>query len=240
MIVGTPSHRLILEPERVGDFAVWGEISEHRTAGGNMRPRNGKDWDAFKAANADKMIVTADQRDEMVGMAVGARKNVPIMKYANAKGQTEVSMVWRDKQNGRLWKGRIDKLLLNHTICDLKTTRDCHRRKFETQSYALGYHIKMSIYWSGYLTLTGHMAHPKLLAIDSKAPYESAVYRVTSDVLLQGADERDELLAMLDKCEETNTWPAELDEETDLMLPTWLGAGEQDSLEEFAEPEVEA
>lgn len=233
MILGTATHRMILEPDRVGDFAVWGLLEEEKV-------RRGKVWDSFCALNQGAMIVTVAERDAMVGMAVGARKNVPIMKYASAKGKTEVSMVWRDKQTGRLMKGRVDKILDNRVICDLKTTRDCHSRKFAAQSYQLGYHIKMAMYSYGYATVTGHMPKTKLLAIDSKAPYESAVYRVTSDVILQGWEELGELIDQLKQCEQTNTWPAAHDEETDLLLPAWLGAGEQDSLEEFAEVETEA
>lgn len=232
MILGTATHRIFLEPERVGDFAVWGLLEEEKI-------RNGKVWENFKRLNAGAMIITKNERDAMVGMAVGARKNVPIMKYASAKGQTEVSMVWRDKETGRLMKGRVDKILANHTICDLKTTRDCHSRRFGAQSYQLGYHIKMAIYWSGYLTLTGHIPHMKLLAIESKAPFESAVYRVTSDVLLQGAEENAELLETLAECEKTNTWPAAHVEETDLMLPTWVTPGLEGDLSEFATEEAE-
>ena len=33
MILGTATHRLILEPDRVGDFAVWGLLEGRRFAG---------------------------------------------------------------------------------------------------------------------------------------------------------------------------------------------------------------
>lgn len=230
MILGTATHRLILEPHRVGDFAVWGTLPEEKI-------RNGRVWENFKRLNEGALIVTVAERDAMVGMAVGARKNVPIMKYANAKGQTEVTMVWNDKETGRLMKGRVDKILNNHAICDLKTTRDCRSRKFSAQSYQLGYHIKMAIYWSGYHTITGHMPAMKLLAIESKAPYESAVFRVTPDVILQGAEEKAELLETLANCETANAWPAEHDVETDLTLPTWVTPGGEEDLSEFATEE---
>jgi exodeoxyribonuclease VIII len=230
MILGTATHRLILEPERVGDFAVWGEREEEKV-------RRGSVWEEFKAANAGKMIVTKAERDQMVGMAVGARRNVPIMKYANAKGKTEVSMFWRDPVSGRRFKGRVDKILdSGHVIFDLKTTRDCHPRRFGGQSYALGYHIKMALYGSGYAAIAGEQPKMHLGAIDSKAPHESAVYRVTKDVILQGLEELDELLRLLGECEKTDNWPPAYETETDLMIPAWA-LTEQDSLEEFAEVE---
>lgn len=224
MVLGTATHRLILEPDRVGDFAVWGLLEEEKV-------RRGKVWDSFCELNKGAMIVTVAERDAMVGMAAGARRNLPILKYANAKGRTEVSMFWTE--NGRRFKGRIDKLLDGrHTICDLKTTRSCQRHAFGSQSYKLGYHIKMGLYWRGYRALTGHDPHMKLLAIESKAPHESAVYRITSDVLLQGLEDADALIKTLAECEATNRWPAEQEEETDLQLPIWATTTE--NTEDFA------
>jgi hypothetical protein len=215
MILGTATHRMILEPERVGDFAVWGELEQEKV-------RRGRVWDEFQEDHAGKMIVTKGQRDEMVGMAVAARKHVPIMKYANAKGHSEVTLVWTDPVSGRRMKGRIDKLIPDkHIIFDLKTCRSCDKYRFGGQAYSLGYHIKMAMYWNGYKTLIGTEPTMKLGAVESKKPHESAVYRITSDVLLQGFDELDALLRKLAGCEETNEWPAAEPDETELTLPTY-------------------
>ena len=59
------------------------------------------------------------------------------------------------------------------------------------------------------------------------------VYRVTKDVLLQGLEEWQNLEAILNVCEDTNTWPAEYTEETDLMIPAWATENTE-SLDEFA------
>ncbi len=229
-ILGTATHRLILEPERVGEFAVWGE-------GEDENVRRGKVWDAFKEKHPHQMIVTVPERDAMVGMAVGARLNLPIRKYADMPGKTEVSMFWRDKETGRRMKGRVDKIMHKRdVIFDLKTCVDCHPRIFGAASYRYGYHIKMALYWEGYKTITGEAPKMKMGAIEKKAPFESAVYRVTTDVILQGMEELAELVSRVDECEKTDTWPAEYAEETDLQIPAWA-LTEQDSLEEFAEPE---
>jgi hypothetical protein len=215
MILGTATHQLILEPDRVGDFAVWGEQESEKV-------RRGQVWEAFKAMHAGKLIVTKAQRDSMIGMAVAARKNVPVMKYANLKGETEVVMVWDDKVYGRRMKGRIDKLIAKgHVIFDLKTTRDCGKYRFGGQAYTLGYHIKMAIYASGYRTLTNHEPKMVLGAIESKAPHESAVYRITTDILLQGYDDLNVLMKKLADCEATNSWPGAEPDELELTFPTY-------------------
>lgn len=216
LILGTYTHRLILEPNRVGDFAIWTK---------EMGRRFGKTWDAFKAEHAGQSIVTEAECEQMVGMAVSARKCVPIRKYAEAKGPTEVSLFWTDTVTGRAMKCRLDKWIpKSRTVFDLKTARSCQRYKFGAQSYQLGYHIKMAIQGLGVKACFGVDAHLKLGAIESKAPHESAVYNVTSDIRLQGLEELDALVKRLDECERTNTWPADEQEESDLVLPSWATA----------------
>jgi hypothetical protein len=188
MVLGTATHRMILEPYRSDDFVVWGKQDDQKV-------RRGKVWDQFQTDNAGKMIVTKSERDAMVGMAVGAHRNPAIRKYTEARGTSEVSMIWTDKTSGRRFKGRADKIMdSGDVIFDLKTCRSCQRYKFGAQAYQLGYHIKMAIYWMGYKAITGNDPHMILGAIESTAPYESAVYRVTKDIILQGWEELDELL----------------------------------------------
>lgn len=215
MILGTITHRMVLEPNIVGEIAIWGLEPEQKV-------RRGGVWDAFQAANSERTILTADEYESTSNMASGALRNSPISKYSTAVGPTEVSMFWRHPHTGRRYKARIDKLIPDtHTIFDLKTTRDCHSYKFGGQAYQLGYHIKMGLYAEGYEFLTGKEPKVVLGAIDSKAPYESAVYRVTRDVLLQGREELMNLVSRLDDCEKDNKWPAENEAESDLLLPAW-------------------
>jgi hypothetical protein len=228
MILGTATHRLILEPDRVGDFAVWG-LEEDQKA------RRGKVWDAFRDAHAGRMIVTQAECESMVGMAVGARKLLPIRKYADAKGPSEVSLFWTDPVSRRAMKCRIDKWVpASRTVFDLKTTRSCQPYKFGAQAYQLGYHIKMAIQCAGIRNVLGVEPHLKIGAIESRAPYESAVYRITSDVILQGFEELDGLLKTLTECEKTNIWPAAMEDESDLLLPSWAITDPDADLSEFA------
>ena len=215
MFLGTVTHRAILEPETVGKIAVWGTEDW-------MKTRNGKKWDEWAKSATDEgaLILTVKEYEGVLNMTTGVLNNEPIRKYAHAEGPTEVCMFWRDR--GRKYKARLDKLIpATHTIFDLKTTRDCHSWKFGSQAYALGYHIKMALYARGYAAIMGRTPVCRIGAIDSKAPYESAVYRMTPDVLQQGVDEMVALVKLIDECEESGNWPGEYDEETDLFLPAW-------------------
>ena len=228
MILGTATHKLVLEPETVGDLAVWGEAEDQNV-------RRGKVWEEFQVAHSRQQIITIAQRDAMVGMAIGARRNAPIMRYCSAKGDTEVTMVWVDPVSGRKFKGRTDKLIpKGHVIFDLKTCVSCDKYKFGTIAFRLGYHIKMALYWNGYRTLTGNDPKCVLGAIEKTAPYEAAVYRCTSDVILQGLEDLDCLLRTLTQCEETGEWPPAEPDELELTMPTYAYKQADEDLSDLA------
>lgn len=227
LTLGTYTHRLILEPERRGDFAVWTS---------DMGRRFGKRWDAFLAENPGASIVTESEGDSMVGMAVAARKHLPIRKYADAPGPTELSLFWTDSVTGRRMKCRLDKWIPEkRTVADLKTARSCEKHKFAAQAFQLGYPIKMAIQWSGVKACMGVEPRLKLMVVESKQPHESAVFRITPDILLMGLEEADALIKRISECERLNHWPAELDEETDLPIPAWAATTEDDDLIEGLE-----
>lgn len=232
MRLGTVIHTAILEPPLLGKIAVWGTKPEEKV-------RNGKVWDAFKTANEGMLILTKAEHEEVEAAVQGVYDCGPAREYLTVEGKIEVSMFW-DDESGRYWKGRLDKLITTKktaTIVDLKKTRSCSSRRFGTQAYALSYHIKAAIYVSGYQTLTGIRPKFKWIAIESKAPYECAVYRATPDVLSLGGEQMMELVRTLDECERTQNWPPEQETEQDLILPAYALEGEVDSLEEFQEAE---
>lgn len=224
MEMGTIKHRMILEPETVGDVAVWGLEA-------NQKIRDGKAWNDFLAANEGMMILTVKELADVEGMVASALRNAPIRHYAAAGGTTEVSMFWQHPYTKRRCKARVDKIIPEtHTIFDLKNTTDCHSYRFGAQAYKLGYHIKMAHYFRGYRELTGVEPNLVLGAIDSKAPHESAVYRIPKDVILQGMEELDALVAKLEECEKSGNWPGEYEQESELSLPAWSRTDDWDDV----------
>jgi hypothetical protein len=237
-MLGTLIHRMVLEPSVINDIAVWKPEEK-------MKVRNGHKWDAYKEANVGKTILTEKEYEQVLETSACALSHQPIARYANAEGPTEVSMFWRHPVTGRRMKARIDKLIPeSHTIFDLKSTYDCQSYRFGSISYRLGYHIKIAHYAQGYETLTGVRPTCRIGAIESNAPHESTVYRITEDVLKQGWEELENLVGRITECENreaelrkkkmpvSHAWPAEVVEETDLMLPTWAQYAALDQYEE--------
>jgi exodeoxyribonuclease VIII len=229
MKLGTVIHTAILEPPLLGKIAIWGLIEEQKV-------RRGKVWDAFAESNKDLIILTKSEQNAVTDAVDGAYDTPVVRKYLTEEGPTEVSMFWIDPYDGRYWKGRIDKLIRTKataTIVDLKKTRCCSPRRFGAQAYALGYHCKAAIYVSGYQILTGIRPHFKWIAMEEKRPNECAVYRATPDVILLGGDEVTSMVHRLDTCEKSDTWPCEVEQEEDLILPAYA-MNEAEGLEDFA------
>jgi hypothetical protein len=225
MILGNHTHRMILEPETVGDFALWGEVE-----GQNVR--RGKVWDAFQAecALSHKEVITKDERTAMVGISTAVRKSPLAMRFLDGF-RSEVTMVWRDKRFDRDCKGRLDKTgIISGTpfIADLKTAKDCSKFSFGNAAYRLGYHIQLSMYREGFHVLTGEDPEMYEVAVENKPPYELAVYSVPDEVLAKGQEDYEFLMKTLCECERTNAWPPAEEAITDLSLPSYAYGSDAD------------
>lgn len=233
MKLGTVIHTAILEPPLLGKVSIWGLKEEQKV-------RRGQVWEEFRKSTSEDglIILTKAERAEVAATVEGVYDCAPARKYLCEEGPTEISMFWFDEA-GRYWKGRLDKLIRGKnsaTIVDLKKTRSCASRRFGSQAYHIGYHIKAAIYASGYFRLTGIMPKFKWIAAESKPPFECAVFRATPDVMIMGGEECDKLVKLLDECKRLDHWPPEQEEEEDLILPDYAMNAEMD-LDELAEVE---
>lgn len=230
MVLGKASHTAVLEPHRLAaEYVLWDE----RTEGGKVRPRNGKDWESFKAANAGKQVVKADELGLAMAMRDAARGSVHSMRYLR-KGESEVSMVWRDAETGRTLKGRLD--WLTHVddinvLVGIKTSKDCRPIGFGNQAARSGYHLQWAMYFDGYATITGREPRVVEIVIESFAPHDVTVYSIPSEIIEQGREEYRKLLVALGECERTGQWPGTSDGEQILSLPSWVYHAEDDLTE---------
>lgn len=221
MKLGTAAHTAVLEPERFGrEYAIWGE----RTESGNLRPRNGKYWDAFAAQHQGQTIITANEYEDALAIQSAARGDPVAMRYLET-GDPEVSMQWLC--DDQLRKGRLDWLTSvdgEPVLVGLKTARDCRHFIFGSAAAKLGYHLQWAYYFDGYTTIKGDGIVPRVveIVVESDAPYAVAVYTIPFDIMEQGREEYLDLLAQLDECEAKNEWPGPVTEEQILTLPSWV------------------
>lgn len=221
MKLGTAAHTAVLEPERFSrDYAIWAE----RTESGNLRPRNGKFWEAFEERNSGKSIITIHEYEDTLAIQAAVRNDPVAMRYLES-GDPEVSMQWM--LDGQLCKGRLDWLTTidgEPSLVGLKTARDCRHFIFGSAAAKLGYHLQWAYYFDGYTTIKGDGVVPRVveIVVESDAPYAVAVYQIPFDIIEQGREEYEDLLVQLAECETKGEWPGPVTEEQILTLPSWV------------------
>lgn len=230
LTLGTAAHTAVLEPERfASQFAVWGE----RTDGGALRPRRGKDWDAFVASCPGKTIITADEHNTATAIAVAVRSNALAMRYLES-GDPEVTMQW--EQGGHICRGRVDWLTtvdgVPHVV-GLKTARDCRHFKFGAAAASLGYHLQWGFYYDAYRLLRNREPRMIEIVVESEPPHAVAVYFIPSDIIDQGRDEYQALMLRLAECESTGHFPGPQEHEEPLSLPSWVYGEAEDDVSEL-------
>lgn len=222
LTLGNATHVAVLEPERyVRDFAVW----TRRTEGGNAAPRNGKWWDEFRMANADKTILTYDENALANAIAAAVRFDERANVYLE-KGDPEVTLEWSldAALGGRPAKSRIDWFAIVDgvpTLVGLKTARDCRHFAFGAQAARLGYHLQWAYYFDAFKAI--RKVEPKMveIVVEAEAPHAVAVYRIPADIIEQGREEYWELAKHLADCEARDEWPGPVPQIEELTLPTW-------------------
>ena len=221
MALGTAAHTAILEPAKLKtDYVLWD--------GGTRR---GKAWDEYKALNASKTILTVDEFADVKGMHQAVRSFAPAMRYLEA-GQAETTMQW--SMDGRAFRGRVDWIPAmvdgRAVLVDLKTTRDARPFKFGGDAYRLGYHIQAALYCDGYAALTGELPRFVIIAVESKAPFEPAVFSLPDEVIERGREEYQRLVEVLTECEASGVWPPACQDELLLTLPNYAYEQEDNDL----------
>lgn len=207
MKLGRAVHLAILEPGRFKtDVAVW-----------TGDRRAGKVWDAFKADNDGKELLTEEEHKQAVNVAVAVRANETARKYL-AAGTSETTILW--EAGGHSCKGRID-FDGELALVEIKKAKDASTDGFGKQAAQLGYPTQTAFYADGYAAVTGKQKPFVIIAAEPEPPFAVQVYRVTEAQLAKGRAQYAEWLDRLAYCRKHDFWPSYFDGEADLVLPPW-------------------
>jgi len=218
LAIGRATHTAILEPER---FALEYAVFEGKR-------RAGKEWDAFEAEHAGRTILKASEFAEVLAMRDAVREH-PIAHARLSNGLPEETVTWTERINGvdLACKARPD--YIGASIVDLKTTKDAGSNAFGRTSARFGYHCQLAWYRRGVRAAMGRELAMHLVAVESEAPHDVAVYRIGDDALYAADEEINELLERVAACRITDRWPGALELENELSLPSWV-YGDQESI----------
>lgn len=209
MAVGRATHCLTFEPAKFfGEFAIW-----------RGERRAGEEWSRFLVENPGKTVLKGEDHARAQAIANAVRADIAsgsILQY----GEAERVIVWQDDET-KLWcKGRLDWLC--GSVVDLKTTTEIEPRKFAASAYRYGYCHQLAMYRWGVETalgLTGLPCH--IIAVESEAPHDVAVYRLSDVDLACALDEVRELLRRVAACRTENRWPGRFATEAELPMPRY-------------------
>jgi hypothetical protein len=213
MALGRLTHTLVFEPAKMDDeYAIWTDGD-----------RRGKAWNEFKEANAGKLIFKPAEIDVALRIADAVRAH-PLVKPYLVDGLFEHAISWVDPDTDLLCKGKPDWLQPStKTLVDLKTTKSIEARRFGAQAARLGYHQQLAMYRGGVeIALGWKPAKVCIIAVESDAPYDVAVFEVEKDALDMAEVEVKELMLELQACRRADKWPGRYTTEQVLQLPGYI------------------
>lgn len=207
--LGTLVHKFTLEPE----LAAHGIVT--KPDGMDFRSKEGKEW---KAANADKTILSLQEKKDLVGMTNSILTH-PVASNLFAEGEPEVSMF--ADYNGILRKGRVDFLPGGNVIVDLKTCVDASPNAFSRDLFKFSYHIKAAYYLDIAKALGLDKEVFVLVCVEKTPPYAVKCYQIHLEAIRIGREVYRELLQQYAECVQKNHWPAYSEEIEVINLPAW-------------------
>ena len=191
---GRALHTLLLEPEKFAvEYVLW------------PNHRRGYDWNAFKVAHEELVILNQPEWDSAHCMAAAVTSDRHARDLIEA-GAKERFIQWENPRTGLVCKGRVD--VAGSTLVDLKSTSKIEKWLFSKQVHDLSYHGQLVHYAEG-LKANGVSLNDEaaMVVVESSPPYDVVCYAVKDHVLEVGANLRNILLSKLKACQEKNEWP---------------------------------
>ncbi len=212
MLLGRLVHCAVLEPDELPKrWAVWNGA------------RRGNAWVEFAEATVANGVETCTEAEYEKALAIrdAVRGHVAALPLLYG-GKAEVVKTWTDPSTGVPCKARLDYLIGQHTLVELKTTRDIGPREFARTCAYLSYHGQLAFYARALSDKPEKYVKAYVIAVESEPPHDVCVYEPDEDFMWAGDELVSELLAKLKQCERTGQWPGAYKGLRSLALPPWV------------------
>ena len=189
------------------------------------KTRQGKIWEAFKKANADKTILKQNEYDKVWACAERIHKH-PVVKelFESNKFVFEKTFTWKDPVTGLKCKCRVDGIS-SRVLFDLKTSGDIDARAFGRIATRLLYHGQLAMYGDG----SKHKGETLIIAAEPEPPYDVAVYELGEDEIAIGQELYQGLLTRVVQCQAANDWPGKYPAREPLkLMRSVYGTGDEE------------
>ncbi len=215
MVVGTATHKAVLEPDKYNQSIIIAPIVDKRTKAGKA------EWKTFQEKAKGKIILTQDEADVIEGMKGSIYNNIAAYDLL-LEGTAEQSIFFKDPVYNFLCKVRPDWYSSDGQVVDIKTCLDAGYDGFSRAIANFKYHWQAFFYLNGITAVTG-LEHNKFvfIAVEKEPPFAMAVYEATKDMLKTARKQIAPLLNIYAECLKTEVWPGYYDELQYIELPRW-------------------
>ena len=217
---GSALHAAMLEPENdLAQAVVSPDVDKRTKAGKEIHAE-------FDALNEGRCIITPVQAQQVDGMIAACNRDWRIKHCLSACKKREVSVF--GEIAGFPAKARLDAWNGHGMVCDLKSTRDL-ACDFEKSIANFGYGMQAAWYRAvlrSAMESQGRMLPDDFsfvfLVVESVAPFGTAVYRMSDEVMDCYSERLPELQKLWWKCVVENKYPGwPQDDVVDIGLPPW-------------------
>lgn len=167
--------------------------------------RQGKDWDAFEAANSNCEILNETEHAQALGMVTALRNDATAAHLLFDDAVLEKRITW--KIEGRECSGIPDSRGKRRVV-DLKTAKTAEPGKFMRDASWMGYHAQLAWYGDGIeLAGLGRIDEHYIVAVEKVPPYAVTTLRLTERTLDLGRRLARLWWEKMRICEAANVWP---------------------------------
>lgn len=222
MLRGSMVHTLVFEPQEYANEYALSPKCDRRT-------KDGKElWARYIELSAGKTLIDDNQHDEAerIANAILLHKDFAACMALiddDAKIEQRIDFDWY----GTPSRCKPDLLLPKHKLCvDLKTTADASPDGFAKSVGNFGYHRQQAFYQHAIEQTYGEPFRFLFAVVETKEPYNTAVYELDQTSVDRGANEIDELINELNIRTANNDWLPEYSKGiVPLTLPRWYRSG---------------
>ena len=220
MTVGTIADRLVFR----GNVAVYpGKV------------RNGKEWEAFRAANQGAAICIQSEYEEAAGAAEAVLADQvagPMLRHDANEFQrvmqwTAYELEFAAGIAGEHGRGGFD--VLNQAerwVGDLKITADASPEWLARHVFKMWWHVQAASYLDGAKALALDVADFYLFCVEASPPHPVTVLKLSPEALDLGRKSLSLWTSALRACEEADAWPGYVQSVVDLAPPEWMSEDE--------------
>jgi hypothetical protein len=201
---GTAVHALVFGTRRVIPYTPPPDPKAKPGSSPKRVVRNGKTWDAFKAANPDTEILAPADYDKAQRMAEAVRACPLALDVL--RGTQERTLLWTSQ--GRTCRTTPDAASYMEFASELKTCSCSDPQRFAWHALRMHYHAQMAWHLEGIAGAgLGQPRTAYVVAVESAAPYPVTVLQLTERALEAGEKLCRLWFERLIGCEKTGEWP---------------------------------